>query len=287
MSEVESHSRQRSRRPFGWTPAAGTGGSSFEVVMSFDISGKIALVTGGGRDIGRAISVELARNGADVVVNYKASASGAEDTVGEITALGRRATAVAADVTRKGEIDRLVEAALAFGGGRIDVLVNNAGGIGRRARLEELTEDLVDEVLRLNFTSTVLMCQAVIPHMVRQGGGRVINISSIAGHNGGAPTTPHYGPAKAAVSDLARTLTKEFAARGVTINSVAPGIIQNRFHEVHTPPELFAKMVGAVPMGRPGTNEDVAGAVAFLASPAASYVTGEVIHVNGGLYFGQ
>jgi 3-oxoacyl-[acyl-carrier protein] reductase len=255
--------------------------------MSFDISGKVALVTGGGRDIGRAICVELARNGADVVVNYKASAAGAEETVREITALGRRATAVGADVTRKPEIDRLVEAALEFGGGRLDVLVNNAGGIGRRARLEELTEDLVDEILRLNFTSTVLMCQAVIPHMVRRGGGRVINISSIAGHNGGAPTTPHYGPAKAAVSDLARTLTKEFAAKGVTVNSVAPGVIQNRFHEVHTTPELFAKMVAAIPMGRPGTNEDVAGAVAFLASPAASYITGEVIHVNGGLYFGQ
>jgi 3-oxoacyl-[acyl-carrier protein] reductase len=123
--------------------------------------------------------------------------------------------------------------------------------------------------------------------MVRQGGGRVVNISSIAGHNGGAPTTPHYGPAKAAVSNLARTLTKEFAGKGVTINSVAPGIIQNRFHADHTPPEMFAKMVGNIPIGRAGTNEDVAGVVAFLASPAAAYVTGEVIHVNGGLYFGQ
>ncbi len=255
--------------------------------MSFDISNKVALVTGGGRDIGRAIAIELARNGADVVVNYKASASGAEDTVREITALGRRATAVAADVTRKAEIDRLVEAALDFGGGRIDILVNNAGGLGRRARLEELTEDLVDEILRLNFTSVLLMCQAVMPRMVKQGGGRVINISSIAGHNGGAATTPHYGPSKAAVSDLARTLTKDFAAKGVTVNSVAPGVIQNHFHEVHTPPELFAKMVDAIPIGRPGTNEDVAGAVAFLASPAAAYITGEVIHVNGGLYFGQ
>jgi len=255
--------------------------------MSFDISGKTALVTGGARDIGRAISIELARNGADVVVNYNASASAAEDAVREITALGRRACAVAADVTRKPDIDRLVAAALAFGGGRIDILVNNAGGIGRRARLEELTAELVDETLRLNFTSTVLMCQAVIPHMVSRGSGRVINISSIAGHNGGGVTTPHYGPAKAAVSDLARTLTKEFAAKGVTVNSVAPGVIQNRFHEVHTPPELFAKMVATVPLGRAGTNEDVAGAVAFLASPAAAYITGEVIHVNGGLYFGQ
>jgi len=255
--------------------------------MSFDITGKTALVTGGGRDIGRAISIELARNGADVVVNYAASAQGAEETVKEIAALGRRAVAVRADVTKRADIDRLVKAALEFGGGRIDVLVNNAGGLGRRARLEELTEDLIDDTLRLNFTSVVLMCQAVIPHMASRGGGRVVNISSIAGHNGGAVTTPHYGPAKAAVSDLARTLTKEYAAKGVTINSVAPGVIENRFHEVHTPPELFAKLVAGVPMGRAGTNEDVAGAVAFLVSPAASYISGEVIHVNGGLYFGQ
>jgi 3-oxoacyl-[acyl-carrier protein] reductase len=255
--------------------------------MSFDIAGKIALVTGGARDIGGAISRELARNGADVVVNYAKSAAEAEATVRDIVALGRRATAVAADVTRKADVERLVAEALRFGNGRIDVLVNNAGGLVRRARLAELTEELVDQVLRLNFTSVVLTCQAVIPHMVRQGSGRVINISSIAGHNGGAPTTPHYGPAKAAVSDLARTLTKEFAGQGVTVNSVAPGVIQNRFHEVHTAPDAFAGMVKAIPMGRAGTNEEVAGVVAFLASPAASYITGEVIHVNGGLYFGQ
>ena len=122
---------------------------------------------------------------------------------------------------------------------------------------------------------------------VANGGGRIINISSLAGHNGGSITTPHYGPAKAAVSDLARTLTKEFAPRGVTVNTVAPGLIDNAFHRVHTPPETFAAIVRSIPLGRPGTSEEVAGAVAFLASPAASYITGEVIHVNGGVYFGQ
>lgn len=255
--------------------------------MSFDISGKVALVTGGGRDIGRAISVELARNGADVVVNYNSSADEAQATAAEIARVGRRCRVVQADVTRKADIDRLTQEALEFGRGRIDILVNNAGGIVRRALLAEVTEELVEETLRLNFTSTLLMCQAVIPHMVAQGGGHVINVSSIAGHNGGAPTTPHYGPAKAAVSNLARTLTKEFASKGVTVNSVAPGVIDNHFHEVHTPREAFGAMVKGIPLGRAGTNEDVAGVVAFLASPAAAYITGEVIHVNGGLYFGQ
>jgi 3-oxoacyl-[acyl-carrier protein] reductase len=255
--------------------------------MSFEITGKVALVTGGARDIGRAISIELARNGADVAINYHRSRAEAADTVREIEKLGRRAAAVAADVTRKPEVDRLVAEALRFGGGRIDILVNNAGGIIRRAVLAEANEDLIESTFRLNFTSTFLMCQAVIPGMVERGGGRVIDISSIAGHNGGAPTVPHYAPAKAAVSNFARTLSREFAGKGVTVNSVAPGVIDNRFHKDHTPPEMFAALVKAVPMGRAGTNEDVAGAVAFLASPAAAYITGEVIHVNGGLYFGQ
>jgi 3-oxoacyl-[acyl-carrier protein] reductase len=255
--------------------------------MSFSITGKVALVTGGARDIGRAISLELARNGADVVVNYASSAADAASVVKEIQALGRRAIAPAADVTKKADIDRLVTEAVAFGDGRIDILVNNAGGLVRRANLAQLDEPLIDEVLRLNFTQVLLMCQAVIPHMLKRGGGRVVNVSSIAGHNGGAATTPHYGAAKAAVSNLARSLTKDFSGRGITINSVAPGVIQNKFHEVHTTPDAFATLVKGIPMGRPGTNEDVAGAVAFLASPAASYISGEVIHVNGGLYFGQ
>jgi 3-oxoacyl-[acyl-carrier protein] reductase len=255
--------------------------------VNFDLTDKVALVTGGGRDIGRAISLELARSGADVVVNACHSIDAAAQTVAEIQQLGRRAVAVQADVTCKADVDRLVEESLRFGKDRIDILVNNAGGIVRRAHLEELTESLLDEVMRLNFTSVVLMCQAVIPRMVKCGAGRVINISSIAGHNGGAATTPHYGPAKAAVTNLARTLTKEFAGTGVLINSVAPGLIDNGFHRVHTPPDLFAKLIENVPLGRAGSNEEVAGVVAFLASPAASYIAGEVIHVNGGLYFGQ
>lgn len=255
--------------------------------MGFSIDGKVALVTGGGRDIGRACCLELAANGADVVVNYHSSAESAGKTAADIEALGRRALAVRADVRKPGDILALKDAALDFGGGRVDILVNNAGGIIRRALLGDLDPELIAQTLQLNFTSVVLLCQALIPVMAGQGGGKVINISSIAGHNGGAPTTPHYGPAKAAVSNLARTLTKEFAADNIQVNSVAPGIIDNRFHKDHTPPDMFEKLVAGVPLARAGTNEDVAGAVAFLASPNADYISGEVIHVNGGLYFGQ
>jgi 3-oxoacyl-[acyl-carrier protein] reductase len=255
--------------------------------MSFDLTNQVALVTGGARDIGRAVCLELAKNGADIVLNFQSSEVAARETAEAVQALGRRVLAVRADVTKKPEIERLVQLALEFGGGRIDILVNNAGGLIKRAKLAELTEELLDEVLRLNFTSTLLVCQAVIPHMVRNASGRVINIASLAAHNGGGPTTPHYGPAKAAVLNLSRTLTKEFAPLGVNVNSVSPGLIDNQFHKTHTAPAAFAAQLSGIPMGRPGTSEEVAGAVAFLASPAASYISGEVIHVNGGAYFGQ
>ena len=185
--------------------------------MSFIIEDKVALVTGGGRDIGRACCLELAANGADVVVNYHSSSEAALETVADIEALGRRAVAVRADVTKPDDILALKEAAVDFGAGRVDILVNNAGGIIRRAFLADLDPELLAETLRLNFTSVALLCQAIIPVMAEHGGGKVINISSIAGHNGGAPTTPHYGPAKAAVSNFARTLTKEFAFTRTTL----------------------------------------------------------------------
>ena len=255
--------------------------------MSFDLTNQVALVTGGARDIGRAVCLELARNGADIVLNFQSSEVQARETAQAVEALGRRVLAVRADVTKKLEIERLVAQALAFGNGRIDILVNNAGGLVKRARLGELTEELLDEVMRLNFTSTLLMCQAVLPHMVKNGGGRVVNLASLAAHNGGGPTTPHYAPAKAAVLNLSRTLTKEFAPLGVNVNSVSPGLIDNQFHKTHTAPAAFAAQLAGIPMGRPGTSEEVASVVAFLASPAASYVNGEVIHVNGGAYFGQ
>ncbi len=255
--------------------------------MNFDLTNQVALVTGGARDIGRAVCLELARSGADIVLNFQSSEGPARETAEAVRALGRRVLTVRADVTKKAEIEQLTEQALAFGNRRIDILVNNAGGLIKRAKLGELTLELLEEVMRLNFTSTLLMCQAVIPHMVKQGAGRVVNVASLAAHNGGGLTTPHYAPAKAAVLNLTRTLVKEFAAQGISVNSVSPGLIDNQFHKTHTSPENFRAQLSGIAMGRPGTSEEVATVVAFLASKAASYVNGEVIHVNGGAHFGQ
>ena len=248
-----------------------------------ELHGRVALVTGGARDMGRAIALELARRGADVVIGYHASAATADETVGGIVALGVRGLAVAADVREAAEVEELASAAEAFGGGRVDILVNNAGGLVRRSPFAEVTPELLEETLRLNFLSASVACHALLPGMAERGYGRIVNVGSVAAHTGN-PTNHHYAAAKAALTSLGRSLTKEYAALGVTINTVAPGLIDNAFHVVHTARPVFEQMVKAIPAGRAGTNEDIAAAVAFLVSDAAGYVSGDVLHVNGGLY---
>ena len=248
-----------------------------------DFSGRVALVTGGARDMGRAIALELARRGADVVIGYHASAPTADETVGEIVALGVRGLAVPADVRKPADVEALAAAAEAFGGGTVDILVNNAGGLVRRSPFAEVTPELLEETLRLNFISASVACHALLPGMAERGYGRIVNVGSVAAHTGNA-TNHHYAAAKAALTSLGRSLTKEYAARGVTINTIAPGLIDNAFHVVHTPRPAFEEIVKTIPAGRPGTNEDVAAAVAFLVSEQAGYISGDVLHVNGGLY---
>jgi 3-oxoacyl-[acyl-carrier protein] reductase len=248
-----------------------------------DLQGRMALVTGGARDMGRAIALELARRGADVVIGYHASTAAADETVVSLRSRGARALAVAADVREPAEIERLAATAAEFGDGRIDILVNNAGGLIRRVPFAEVTPELLEETLRLNFVSAAVACHAVIPGMAERGHGRVVNVGSIAAHTGNA-TNHHYAAAKAALTSLARSLTKEFAASGVTINTVAPGLIDNAFHVEHTPRPVFEAIVQTIPAGRAGTDEEIAAAVAFLVSDAAAYISGDVLHVNGGLY---
>jgi 3-oxoacyl-[acyl-carrier protein] reductase len=248
-----------------------------------ELQGRIALVTGGARDMGRAIALELARRGADVVIGYHASSATADETVAEIVALGVRGLAVSADVREPEEVEALASSAEAFGGGRVDILVNNAGGLVRRSPFGEVTPELLEETLQLNFVSASVACRALIQGMAERGYGRIVNIGSVAAHTGN-PTNHHYAAAKAALTSLGRSLTKEYAASGVTINTIAPGLIDNAFHVVHTPRPAFEAMVATIPAGRAGTNEDIAAAAAFLVSDGAGYISGAVLHVNGGLY---
>jgi 3-oxoacyl-[acyl-carrier protein] reductase len=248
-----------------------------------ELQGRVALVTGGARDMGRAIALELARRGADVAIGYHASATTADETVAEIVALGVRGLAVAADVRVPAEVEALASAAEAFGGGRVDILVNNAGGLVRRSPFAEVTPELLEETLQLNFVSASVACRAIIPGMAERGYGRIVNIGSVAAHTGN-PTNHHYAAAKAALTSLGRSLTKEYAAAGVTINTIAPGLIDNAFHVVHTPRPAFEAMIKTIPAARAGSNEDVAAAAAFLVSDGAGYISGDVLHVNGGMY---
>ena len=250
--------------------------------MQVELKGKVALVTGGARDIGRATSLQLAKSGASVIVNYNASADKARAVCDEIRAAGGRAVAVQADVTRLEDIRRLVqEASAAFG--RIDILVNNAGGLLARKALGEMDMAFWDEVMSLNLRSVAFVTQAALPYMV--DGGAIVNLSSLAARDGGGPGSTAYAAAKGGVLTLTRGLSKELAPRKIRVNCVSPGMIDTTFHDTFTKPEARKATAARTTIGREGTPDDVAKAIVFLASDASSYINGESIEINGGLYY--
>ena len=250
--------------------------------MQIDLKGKVALVTGGARDIGRATALLLAKSGASVVVNYNSSGDKARAVCDEIRAAGGRAVAVKADVTRMDDIRRLFqEASAAFG--RLDILVNNAGGLLARKALGEMDMAFWDEVMSLNLRSVAFVTQAALPHMA--DGGAIVNLSSLAARDGGGPGSTAYAAAKGGVLTLTRGLSKELAPRKIRVNCVSPGMIDTTFHDTFTKPEARKATAARTTIGREGTSEDVAKAIVFLASDAASYINGESIEINGGLYY--
>lgn len=251
--------------------------------MKVDLKNKVALVTGGGRDIGRAVSLALAASGASVVVNYNSSADRANDVVREIESKGGRAIAVQADVTSSSDIIAMMTAISAAFGDRVDILVNNAGGLIARKKLDEMDEDFWDTVIALNLKSVFLVTQAVVPHMTE--GGAIVNLSSLAARDGGGGGALAYSAAKGAVLTLTRGLSKELAPKKIRVNCVSPGMIDTTFHDTFTAPEVRKAVAGRTSIGREGTSEDVANSVLFLASDASAYITGESIEVNGGIYF--
>ncbi|MFO1208920.1 MAG: SDR family oxidoreductase [Amaricoccus sp.] len=250
--------------------------------MLEDIRGKAALVTGASTGIGAAVAVALGRLGATVVVHYNRSAAAAQAVVAEIAAAGGSATVVQGDLARAEAGAEVVAAAVAPLG-RLDILVNNAGAILARQPFVELDLGLYQAALDLNVRSVVTVSQAAIPHLERAGGGAIVNLGSIAGANGGGPGSAHYASAKAYVHNLTRGMATELAPRGIRVNAVAPGVIATPFHAA-TPPERMEAMRKAVAMGRLGVAGDCVGPVVFLCSGMSAYVTGQILHVNGGQY---
>lgn len=167
-----------------------------------------------------------------------------------------------------------------FGG--VDILVNNAGGLLERRPFSEMTEDLWDRVMDVNLKSVYLCSQAVLPMMRERGGGRIINVTSVAARNGGGPGASAYATAKAGVSNLTRGMAKELVSENILVNGVSPGMITTPFHDRYTPPEVRDQLTSSLPIGREGTPEEVASVISFLASPAANYLVGEIVEVNGG-----
>ena len=244
---------------------------------------KVAVVAGGARDIGRAVSEKLAAEGAKVVVNYCNSEEGARATVAAIQGAGGTAVAVKGDMTVAADVATLMEAAQANYGGAIDVLVNVVGGLVARKSLLEMDEAFFEHVMRLNVTSTFLTTKAVIPHM--GDGGAIVNIASQAGRDGGGPGAAAYGTSKGAVMTFTRAMAKEFGPSNIRVNCVCPGMISTTFHDTFTKDEVRANVAAGTTLRREGQASEVADLVAYLASSESSFINGASLDVNGGTIF--
>lgn len=247
------------------------------------LEGKIAIVTGGSRDIGRAVSERLAEEGARVVVNYCNDELAAAATLEAIKALGGSAIAVKADLTVASDVERLVTESRSIFGGQIDILVNVTGGMIARRTLAEMDLDFFNQVMALNLTSTFLMTKAVVPHM--PAGSAIVNLASQAGRDGGGPGAAAYSTSKGAVMSFTRAMAKELGPRGIRVNALCPGMIATSFHDRFTKDAVRESVAASTPLRRQGAAAEVAAAAAYLVSADASFLTGTSLDVNGGLYF--
>jgi len=246
------------------------------------LQGQVALITGASSGIGNATAVAMAREGAAVGVNYCKNRAGAEDAVEKIRQARGEALALRADVTRSADVHALVEA-VRKQWGRIDILVNNAGDLLARRSLADMSEEYWDQIMALNLKSAFLCVKAVWEEMSKRQSGCIVNVTSIAGRNGGGPGAAAYAAAKGGLLTYTKGLAKELAPHGIRVNGIAPGVIATPYHQRYSPPDLFQKYIVGIPMGRAGTAEEIADVIVFLASPAARYITGETIEVNGGM----
>ena len=244
------------------------------------LKGKTAIVTGGGRDIGRACVMRLAQEGASVAINYHSSSAGADSAVEEIKAMGGSAFAMQGDLTNEADVTALVDRAASELGG-VDILVNNAGGLVARKRIEEMDLAHWNAVMDLNLTSIFLMVKASLAHMKS---GTIINIASQAGRDGGGPGAVVYATSKGAVMTMTRGLAKELGP-DIRVNGICPGMIDTDFHNVFTKDEVRKNVANATPLKREGAPMDVANLVTYLASDQSAFITGTNMDINGGLVF--
>ena len=244
---------------------------------------KVAIVTGGSRDIGKAISLKLGAAGAKVVVNYFNNEEQGNETVKAITDAGGTAIAVAGDMTKSADVDNLVAETTKAFGDKVDVLVNVVGGLVARKSLEEMDEEFFNYVMQLNLTSTFLTMKAVVPLM--DSGSTVVNLSSLAGRDGGGPGASAYATSKGAIMTFTRGMAKELGPKGIRVNCVCPGMISTTFHDTFTKDEVRKNVAAGTPLRREGQADEVADLVTYLASDKSSFLTGTSVDINGGLAF--
>lgn len=247
-----------------------------------NLKDKVALVTGGARDIGRAISITLAKQGALVAINYYDNKEDADETLKIINEFGGKAITLQGDVTKWDSVQNLVSKTVeAFG--KIDILVNVAGGLMGRFLINDMQESFWDNVMNVNLKSVFFMSKAVISQM--NDGGAIVNFTSQAARDGGGFGAIAYSAAKGGVLTFTRGLAKELGPRKIRVNAVSPGMINTTFHNTFTKPEIRQKVAASTPLGREGEAQEVANLVLFLASEASSFITGEAVEINGGTYF--
>jgi 3-oxoacyl-[acyl-carrier protein] reductase len=249
--------------------------------MSF--KNKTALVTGGARDIGKAIALKLATEGAKVIIHYYQSEKEAKETLSEITKSGGQAEIYRADLTLEHEVCKLKEFCISTFGDHLHILVNNSGGLIARKKLEEQDETFYHTVMDVNFKSLFLVTRNFVTMIPR--GGAIVNLSSLAARDGGGGGSSLYAASKGAITTYTRSLAKELGPAGIRVNAVCPGLIDTTFHDMFTSDEVRKKVAVATPLGREGTSREVADLVLFLSSEKAAFITGANYDINGGLGF--
>jgi NAD(P)-dependent dehydrogenase (short-subunit alcohol dehydrogenase family) len=243
---------------------------------------RTVLITGASKGIGAATARLFAQEKANLLLHFGSDAAGAEQVAQEARAAGAKAETIQADLTSLPAVHKFCESIAAR---HIDVVINNAGSLIGRHKLAEMPSDHWEKTLMLNLSSVFYVTQAAVPYMIAKKTGWIVNVGSIAGRNGGGPGAFAYATCKGAVSALTKGMAKELAPQGVHVNCVAPGVIETNFHEVFSTPQMLDAFKANTPCGRLGTSEETADVIYYLCSPQASYIYGQTVEVNGGMYF--